>query len=293
VYAYFGNVGLFAYDFDGKLVWKADLGAYPMQNNWGTAASPALHGGRLYVVHDNDKRSFLVALDAATGEEIWRVDRDEKSNWATPYIWENELRTEIVTCGRKRVRSYGLDGKLLWELDGMSSLVIPTPFSAHGLLYVASGYVLSPKKPLFAIRPGASGDISLKEKETSNQFIAWSQLKAGPYNPSPLVYGERIFILYDRGFLGCYDARTGESLYDSPMVRIPTGDQFTSSPWAYSGKVFCLSEDGDTLVIPAEGKFQVLHKNSLDELCLATPAIARGSLFLRTETQLYRIANRK
>jgi hypothetical protein len=175
----------------------------------------------------------------------------------------------------------------------MSSLVIPTPFSAHGLLYVASGYVLSPKKPLFAIRPGASGDISLKEKETSNQFIAWSQLKAGPYNPSPLVYGERIFILYDRGFLGCYDARTGESLYDSPMVRIPTGDQFTSSPWAYSGKVFCLSEDGDTLVIPAEGKFQVLHKNSLDELCLATPAIARGSLFLRTETQLYRIANRK
>jgi outer membrane protein assembly factor BamB len=292
VYAYFGNVGVFAYDFDGSLIWKHSLGDYPMALNWGTASSPALYDGRLFIVNDNEKHSFVVSIDAETGKELWRVDRDEKSNWATPFVWQNDVRTELVTCGKKKVRSYSLDGKLLWELGGMSSIVIPTPFTDHGLLYVASGYVLSPFKPLFAIRPGASGDITLKNKATSNKFIAWSQPKAGPYNVSPLAYGDNIYVLYDRGFIGCFDALTGKSLYDSPMVRIPTGDQFTSSPWAYNGKIFCLSEDGDTLVIPAGKKFEILRKNSLDEFCMATPAIARGSLFIRTESQLYRISQK-
>ncbi len=169
IYAYFGNVGLFAYDLDGNQKWTRELGSYPMALNWGTASSPALSGGRLYVIDDNEKHSFLSAIDAVTGKELWRKDRDEKSNWATPYVWKNEKRTEIVTCGVKRVRSYDTDGNLLWELSGMSSIVIPTPFAADGLLYVTSGYVLSPKKPLFAIKPGASGDISLNadKKETS------------------------------------------------------------------------------------------------------------------------------
>jgi outer membrane protein assembly factor BamB len=293
VYAYFGNVGLFTYDMEGNLLWKQDLGRYRTAYSWGTASSPVLHGDRVYIVNDNEEHSFVAAFDAKTGKEIWKVDRDEKSNWATPYVWENDLRTELVTCGKKKVRSYSLDGKLLWELDGMSSIVIPTPFSAHGLLYVTSGYVMSFRKPVFAIKPGGKGDISLKEKQTSNQFIAWYQAKGGPYNVSPVVYGETLYVLYDRGLLSAFDACTGKALYQPAIARLGASDHYTASPWAYHDKIFCLSEEGQTVVIPIGGhKPEIVRKNELDELCMATPAIARGSLIIRTESQLYRIANK-
>ncbi len=292
VYAYFGNVGLFAYDMDGKLAWKADLGSYPIANNWGSASSPTIHAGRVFVVNDNEKHSFVAAFDAESGREVWREDRSEKSNWATPYVWTNDIRTELVTCGKNKVRSYGLDGKLLWELGGMSSIVIPTPFAADRLLYVTSGYVLSPKKPLFAIRPGASGDISLKKDETSNQSIVWSNPKAGPYNVSPVLYKDTLYVLYDRGLFAAYNAHTGKPVYDPPLVRMKASEHYTSSPWAYNGKIFCLSEEGVTAVIPAGPKFEIVRKNNLDELCMASPAMARGSLYIRTESQLYRIANK-
>jgi len=136
VYAYFGNVGMFSFDFEGKLLWSERWESVPTRFGWGTAASPVLHGERIYVVNDNEKESFLVALDKKTGERIWRVERDEKSNWATPFVWENEKRTEIVTPGTGKIRSYGLDGQLLWELGGMSVITIPAPFAQHGLLYV-------------------------------------------------------------------------------------------------------------------------------------------------------------
>lgn len=290
IYAYFGNVGLFAYDMDGTLAWKKDLGKYRSAYNWGTASSPVLHGDRIFIVNDNEEHSFVTAIDTKTGKQIWQVERDEKSNWATPYIWENDLRTELITCGKKKVRSYSLDGKPLWELDGMSSIVIPTPFSAHDLLYVTSGYVMSTRKPIFAIKPGAKGDISLKGKETKNEFIAWFQPKGGPYNVSPIVYEKTLYVLYDRGFIAAYNALSGKPVY--PMTRL--GSQaYTASPWAYNGKIFCLSESGETAVIAAGGtKPEILHTNELDEFCMSTPATAHGSLFIRTETQLYRIAKK-
>lgn len=290
VYAYFGNVGLFCFDMNGKELWQKKWESVPTKLGWGTAASPVLHQGRIYVVNDNEKESFLEALDAKSGQEIWRVPREEKSNWATPFVWENEKRTEIITPGSRKVRSYDLDGKPLWELGGMSSIAIPTPFERFGMLYVASGYVLDKRKPIFAIRPGASGDITLKEKETTGEFIAWSQLQAGPYNVSPIVYGDYLYVLYDMGFFACYDARTGKQMYENPKVRTG-GSAFTASPWAYDGKIFCLSEDGDTFVIEAGKEFKVLRKNKLDEFTMATPAIADGSLFIRTEKRLYRITN--
>jgi outer membrane protein assembly factor BamB len=288
VYAYFGSVGLFCYDLDGKELWSQKLGAFPTVFGWGTAASPVLHKDRLYVVNDNETQSFLVALDKVTGKELWRVDRDEKSNWATPLIWENDKRIEIVTCGKKKVRSYDLDGKLLWELGGMSSIVIPTPLAHSGLLYVSSGYVLDATRPVFAIRPGAASDITLKEGETSNAFVAWYCKQAGPYNPSPLVYGDYLYVLYDRGLLSCYDARTGKEIYTKERID-PKANAFTSSPWAYEDKVFCLSEDGDTFVIKAGPKYELLGKNSLEEMCMATPAIAGSSLIIRTLSKIYRI----
>ena len=154
VYAYFGNQGLYCFDLDGKELWSRELGSFKTQMGWGTGASPVLHGDRLYVVNDNEEKSFLAALDKKTGKEIWRVDRAEKSNWATPFVWENEKRTELVTAGTNRIRSYDLDGKLLWECAGMSSITIPTPFARHGLLYVASGYIMDKNKPVYAIKPG-------------------------------------------------------------------------------------------------------------------------------------------
>jgi outer membrane protein assembly factor BamB len=288
VYAYFGNVGLFCFDMKGKLLWSKKWGPFATRYGWGTAASPVLYKDRLYVVNDNDTESFMVALNAKTGEQIWRVEREQGTNWATPYVWENAGRTEIITPGTKKVRSYDLNGKTLWEFSGMSSIAIPTPFSRHGLVYIASGYVGDQLRPVYAIKPGASGDISLKPGETSNSFIAWYQPQGGPYNPSPIVYGDYYYTLYDRGFFTCHDAKNGSEVY--PRVRIDPGvNAFTSSPWAYNGKIFCLSEDGDTFVIQAGKEFKLLGKNSLDEMCMATPAIVRGSLIIRTASKLYRI----
>ncbi len=288
LYAYFGNLGIYCLDLTGKLLWSKPIPARETRYGWGTAASPILHENRLYIVNDNEERSSLIAFDKTTGDEIWRTPRDEKSNWSTPYIWTNARRTEIVTTGKNKVRSYDLDGKLLWEFAGMSSIVIPTPFSAHGLLYLTSGYVGDENRPVYAIRPGAAGDITLAADATSNEHVAWHLPKGGPYNPSPIVYGDYYYTLYDRGFLTCHDARTGQEIYGKQRID-PAAGAFTASPWAYAGKLFLLSEDGDTFVIQAGQKFQVLGKNSLDEFSMATPAIYQTSLLIRTASHLYRI----
>jgi len=289
VYAYFGNLGLFVFDMDGKPVWSQHWGPFRTRYGWGTATSPVLFKERVYIVNDNDDQSFLAALDKRTGKQIWRVSRDEASNWSTPFIWESGQRMEIVTSGTRKARAYDLDGKLLWELRGMSSIVIPTPFAQHGLLYLASGYVGDSVRPVFAVRPSARGDISLRESETGNEHIAWYQRQAGPYNPSPLVYGDFYYTLLDRGLMTCHEARTGREIYGKQRID-PETTAFTASPWAYNGKIFALSEDGDTFVIQSGAEFKVLGKNPLDEMCMATPAIARGSLIIRTASRLYRIA---
>jgi outer membrane protein assembly factor BamB len=288
VYAYFGNLGLFAFDMSGKPVWSKPMDSFKVRNGWWHAASPIIHRDRVYIVNDNDERSFIAAYDKKTGDEIWRTIREEGSNWATPFVWENGSRTEIVTAGTKKVRSYDLNGKLLWEFSGMASIDIPTPLAAHGLLFITSGYPADPLRPAYAIRPGASGDISLKKDETSNAFIAWSHPTLGPYNPSPIVYGDYYYTLFDRGLFTCHDAKTGKEIYGRQRITADAAG-FTSSPWAYNGKIFMTSEDGDTYVIQAGPEFKVLGKNSLDEMTLATPAVARGSLFIRTASKLYRI----
>jgi outer membrane protein assembly factor BamB len=291
VYAYFGNLGLFAFDLNGRALWSVKMGPFKTRNNWGPAASPALHGERIYIVNDNDEQSFIAAFDKRTGAEIWRVNRMEGTNWSSPFVWQNELRTEIVTSGSDRVRSYDLNGKLLWEYTGLSSISIPTPFSRHGLLYISSGYLGDSKRPAYAIRPGAAGDITLKPGETNNASIVWSAPVGAPYNPTPLVYGDIYYTLLDRGFMTTQDARTGKEIYGRQRIT-SEASAFTSSPWAYNGKVFALSEDGDTFVMQAGPEFKLLGKNSLNEMALATPAISRGSLFIRTSTKLYRISRK-
>ena len=287
VYALFGNVGVFVFTLKGREVWSRRLEPRQRRNGWGTAASPVLKGGRLFLVNDNEDGSELLALDAKTGKALWRVDRDEKSNWVTPFIWENGQRTELITAGSRAVRSYGLDGKVLWSFRGMSSIAIPTPFAGGGLLFVTSGYVGDKLRPLYAIRPGASGDITLPPGATSNEFIAWSNPVGGPYNPSPLYYDGRLYVLYDRGLVSCYEAKTGKVLYD--RERLPEGLAFTASPWAVGGRIFCLNEDGVCYVLRAGDTFELLHTNKLadDDMCMATPALAGDRLLIRTAGWLY------
>ena len=291
IYAYFGGVGLFAFDLKGNPLWSKAMDPLKMRG-WGTGASPVVHRNRLYLVNDNDEQSSLTAFDTRTGALVWRTPRDEKSNWSTPFVWEHELGTEIVTTGSGKVRSYDLNGRVKWELAGMTTLHVPTPFAKHGLLFISSGFLADPLRPVYAVRPGASGDVSLKEGDTNNRFIAWSNPRLGTYDTSALVYGDYYYTLMDRGFLICHDARTGREIY--PRQRITAeASGFTASPWAYNGKIFALSEDGDTFVMRAGPEFQILGTNSLGEMALATPAVAQGSLIIRTATKLYRISNKR
>jgi outer membrane protein assembly factor BamB len=291
IYTYFADQGLFANDLDGELKWKRKMKAYKTRYNWGSAASPALHDDFIYILNDNEQNSFIEAIDKNTGETSWRRDRNEKSNWSTPFVWKNSLRTEIITVGTGKTRSYGLDGTLLWEfVADMSSITIATPFTAHGLLYVTSGYVGDKHKPIYAIQPGGKGTINLKKNRPVDKSIVWRQPNAAPYNPSTLVYKDLLYVLYDFGFLACFNAKTGEEIYGKVRVRERQRTPFTASPWAYNNKVFCLSEDGDCFVYKAGRKNELLHINKLDELCMATPGIARGSLFIRTASKLYRIS---
>lgn len=308
LFIYNGDLGLYALDFKGKVLWSKRVqpaNSMPAENpqmakgriDFGTGASPALHKGRLYVVdaHEPITRPwFLAAYDAQSGDEIWRVGGDkpnvqDRPTWATPFIWENGQRTEVVILAAGAVRSFDLNGKPLWHLRGLGSNSTLTPFAANGLLYAGAGYPGDPNRPIWAVRPGGSGDITPDEGATSNAFVAWSHPKLAGYMPSPLVYGKYVYVLETQGFMQANDATTGERVYGRKRIDAATSG-FTASPWAYNGKIFALSEDGDTYVMQPGPEFKVLHKNSLGEMALATPAVVGKSLILRTTSSLYRIA---
>jgi outer membrane protein assembly factor BamB len=287
VYCLFGGIGAFAFTHTGKQIWERRMPPRPMQAGWGTASSPALYGRRLYIQDDNEESSGLLCLDAITGADLWQVPRDEKSNWSSPFVWKNSLRTEIVTAGSGKVRSYDLNGKLLWWLQGMSGITISTPYAEGDRLYVTSGYVGSRRRPIYAIRPGAAGDISVADGQAPGPAFAWTQPAAAPYNTTTLLYRGIVYSLLDFGLMSAYDAATGAPHYE--RVRIPGGRAFTASPWAANGKVYCMDEDGVTYVIPAGREFKLLHTNSLgeDDMGMASPAAAGDSLIVRTSERVY------
>ena len=288
VYVLFGNLGLFAYDFHGVKLWSRNLEARADRWGWGPGSSPALLDNQLLVLHDNEQESYLASFDTATGDQNWRVVRDEVTGWSTPFVWRNDIRTEIITTGKRMVRSYDTSGNLIWYFSGqMTDVTIPTPIPGDGIVYVSSGYVGNNHRPVYAVLPGAEGDITLGTNQTANEYIRWYQPRVGAYNPSPILYRGIYYTLLDRGFLTAHDAFTGQIIYD--RVRIEPGATFTSSPWAYNGKIFALSEDGNTYVIAAGAEYQLLGKNELEELSLASPAIAGGTLLLRTASSLYAI----
>ncbi|WDQ14821.1 outer membrane protein assembly factor BamB family protein [Rhodopirellula sp. P2] len=289
LFVLFGDLGLYCYSLEGELLWSQPIEPKKTNMDYGAAASPVVHGDQVFVIYDNKEASWIAAFDTQTGEQRWRTARDETMSWATPLVWENELRTEIVVPGKNANRSYSLDGKELWSFDGdMSILVIPSPFAAHGMCYLSSGYVGDSHRPTFAIRPGAAGEIDTSDGFSSSEFIEWYQPRASPYNTTQIVAGDYLYTVYDQGFMTCHNALTGEEVYGKQRFS-PKGS-FTSSPWAYDGKVFCLSEQGLTYVIQAGPDFRVLQTNPLDELCIATPSVSDGKLLIRTLTKVYCIS---
>jgi outer membrane protein assembly factor BamB len=291
IYVYVANLGLWAFDLKGNQTWTTPQEAHPIYLDFGTGSSPALADNLLIVVSDNQKQQFIAAFDKRTGKRVWRTERDlggkkepvQRSGWATPFVWRHPLRTEVVTIGPGEAVSYDLQGKELWRMSGMSQTPVPTPFAYEGLLYINGGR----GRPLFAIRPGASGNISLKENETANEYIAWSQARGGTYLPSSVAYQGAVYTLTETGILNRYDAKTGKQTYKTRID--PAASAFTTSPWAYNGKLFCLSEEGQTFVVSTGEQFELSHVNELDDFSQASPALVGERLLIRTERRLYSI----
>ncbi|HET7695628.1 MAG TPA: PQQ-binding-like beta-propeller repeat protein [Vicinamibacterales bacterium] len=294
LYVSFGqNVGLFVYALDGTLLWKKQWAPRPIYLDFGTGSSPTLADGRIYLLQDNETEPSLAALDAKTGEELWRTPRSGtgfpvKSSWMTPFVWKNAVRTEIITTGQGNVVSYDLHGRELWRVTRMS-MPTASPFAAGGLLYVGTGSQGDANRPFYAIKPGASGDITLPPGETSSAFIAWSHPRASGYTPSALVHHGRAYVIHDTGILTVFDARTGRLAY---KVRVGGGGQtFSASPIGAGNRVLLLTEEGTTFVLDAGAAYTEVAKNDLGEMSLASPAIAGNALYIRTESKLYKIAN--
>jgi outer membrane protein assembly factor BamB len=286
----FGSEGLFAYNLDGKLMWKTDLGVldagwfYDVDYQWEYGSSPIIYKNLVIVQADIQKGSFIAAYDLKTGKQVWKTMRDELSSWGTPTVYEGPQRAELITNGTKAIRGYDpATGKELWHLGPMSEITTPTPFVALDLIFVTSGY--PPIQPIYAIKPGGNGDLTLPQGKESSDFIAWSKQRGGPYMPTPIVYGELLYTCSNQGVLTAYNAKTGERVYQERLGG--TGGAFTASPVASDGKIFLSSEDGDVFVVKAGPKYELLAKNPVGEVMMATPAISDGLLIVRTVTNLY------
>lgn len=292
VVAMFGNRGICALDHAGKVIWKQEIGPRKTEMGWGPAASPVLHDGVIYQAMDSEEESHLWAIDAATGKTKWKAQRKEKSNWASPFVWENSKGTEIITPGKGKIRGYSTGGEQLWELGGMSTISIPTPsagkFGDEELVFVSSGYIMDIKKPVFAIRPGSRGDITPGLLGGLGEQIAWKQGMAGPYHPSPILLGKELHVLLDRGTLSCYQAVTGKAVWEKKSLGKGSMG-FTASPVAAGGRLICLSEEGELFEVMLNDSPEVVQRIKLDEMLMATPAVANRSVLVRGEKSLFRL----
>jgi outer membrane protein assembly factor BamB len=279
VYAFFGSRGIYCYDMKGKLIWKKDYGVQMrMRMAFGEGMAPVLSGDRLILVFDHEGDSFMVMLDKNTGKEIWKVNRDEKSNWAAPLVVDYKGQKQIIVSASNKLRSYDFNiGKVIWECAGLGTNTIPQPVRQDDLIFAMSGYL---KPNLMAIRLGREGVL------TGTDAIVWSQAKGNSYTPSPVIYDNKLYVLTDNGMVSCYNARTGEPYYH--QTRLPKTYSFKSSPVGANGKLYLASENEDVLVLRMGEKFEVLATNTMtDQIFIATPAISGGEIFLRSQNRLY------
>ena len=282
VYAFFGTEGLFAYDYNGKLAWKAQLGNLGTVG-MGTGTSPILFEDLVIVQCDeeNGESSFIVALNKQTGKEVWRTPRKVQVSWATPILVRTAKRAELITSGTEFVIGYDpATGKELWRHKGVESNAIPSPVANNEMVFVVAGF---PAKIAMAIKLGGSGDL------TGTPNVPWTYAKGTAYVPSPILYGDYLYLTTDRGVLTCIDAKTGEVKYEGGRIPIPA--TFTASPVAFEGKILMTSEDGDTFIVKAGPKHEIIGTNSIGEAVYASPAVADGRIFIRGEKNLYCIGS--
>ncbi|HEX5707001.1 MAG TPA: PQQ-binding-like beta-propeller repeat protein [Pyrinomonadaceae bacterium] len=292
VVALMGSEGLYAYDMSGKLVWKQDLGVLnpglwdDKNSSWGHASSPVIYRDLVIVQADGHAQSFIAAFNLKDGKQAWRVERVEITSWSTPTILEGKTRTELIANGGRFIRGYDpLTGKELWRFsDSDTQVKMQAPLVAQGLIFITGGY--PPGRAMYAFRPGAVGDVSLKAGEETNQFLAWRTASGSPYTPTPVVYGEHLYTVADNGVVAAYDARTGQRIYQE---RLPS--TFSASPIAADGKIYASSEDGEVYVLRAGPKFELLATNPMGAALMATPAITDGLLIIRSQTHVYAIAD--
>lgn len=290
----FGSEGLFCFDPDGKLLWKKDLG--PMDSGffsvpsaqWGFASSPIIHDGKVIVLCDVQTNSFLAAFDLPTGNELWRTTRADVPTWSCPTIVETVGRKQIVVNGWHHSGGYNFgDGKELWRLQGGGDIPVPTPIFANGLIYLTSAH--GKLRPLRAVRPDATGDITHSAPDGTNAAIVWVHPRQGNYMQSPIAVGNWVYGCTDGGVLTCFDARSGKIIYSE---RLGVTQGYTASPVSDGRHLYFAGETGRTIVVPVGEKFSVAATNDLGEICLATPAIADGTIFFRTQKKLIAIGGK-
>ncbi len=293
--ALFGAEGMYCYDMDGKLLWKKDLGFldagwfFDPDYHWGHASSPIIYKDMVIVQCDRQKDSYLAAYKLKDGSEVWKVAREEIPSWASPTVYEGETGAELLTNATNGIRAYNpLTGEEKWVIHGNSEIAVPTPIIAHDLIYITSGY--RPIQPIYVIRPGGEGDLTLPDSLDSSEQIVWRKKRGGPYMPTPIVYGDNLYICANNGTLTCLDAKTGEQHYRERLGGRGSGYAFTASPLAADGRLYFFSEDGETYVVKAGNSFEHVSTNEIDEVIMATPAISGGILYIRAENSLYAIA---
>jgi outer membrane protein assembly factor BamB len=295
VVASFGSQGVYAYDVNGAFRWKVELGrmnmgAYDIPSfEWGPASSPILWNGLVIVQVDTQADSFLIALKAATGEVAWKTARAELPSWGTPTVASTAAGARLVTNAANYVRGYDpVTGRELWKLGGSSKITAPTPIFADGVFVVASGR--APERPIFVVRADAQGDITPPAGKTSGGALVWSRTGRGSYMPTPLVYRGILYVLANNGVLDAYDLATGEEIYRQRLEKV--GNGFSASPVAADGKIYLSNEDGDVVVVEAGRTFRQIASNEMGELVMATPALARGAMYVRTSKSLVAIGRR-
>ena len=292
VVAFFGSQGLYAFDMKGRKLWEKDLGvlntgAYDLpEYEWGTASSPIIYKDKVIVQCDTQNESFVMASDVRTGKTIWKTLRKELPSWGTPTVYVKDATAELVTNASNFIRGYDPDtGAERWRLGGSSKITAPTPIFSRDLVVVASGR--APERPIFAIRPGGSGDITPAAGASSTDRVAWRKTGRGSYMPTPLIYGDVLYVLSNAGLFDAYDLATGDEIYRQRIEH--NGSGFSASPVAADGRIYLSSEDGDVFVVRAGRTFELLAKNPMGEPLMATPALAGGTMFVRGEKHLFAI----
>jgi outer membrane protein assembly factor BamB/protein tyrosine phosphatase (PTP) superfamily phosphohydrolase (DUF442 family) len=296
VVAWFGSQGVYAYDVNGKFLWKVnmgrvDMGAYDIPTyEWGPASSPIIWKDLVIVQCDTQTDSFIIAFDANTGKAVWKTKRDEIPSWGTPTVATTSKGEELIANASNFIRGYDpRTGKELWRLGRSSKITAPTPIFADDMLVVVSGR--GPERPIFVVKAGARGDLTLPEGKTSSDTVIWSRTGRGSYMPTPLIYNGILYVLANNGTFDAYNLKTGDEIYRQRLPLVGSG--FSASPIASDGKIYLSNEDGEILVVSAGEKFNHIATNSMGELLMATPALSDGVMYVRSAESLFAVGRKK